>query len=97
MKSIHGNTPHSNADGVNQLNQGVNQMKNLIAKCLDKRSNDSVVEHLVSAEIGGLPYVLNIYATDPQDAINKAMRISVTSWRLASFQQVLDKHTEARA
>lgn len=72
-------------------------MKNLIAKCLDKRSNDSVVEHLVSAEIGGLPHVLNIYATDPQDAINRAMRTSITSWRLATFAQVLAKHTEARA
>ena len=72
-------------------------MKNLIAKCLDKRSNDSVVEHLVSAEIGGLPHLLNIYATDPQDAINRAMRTSITSWRLATFAQVLEKHTELRA
>lgn len=72
-------------------------MKNLIAKCLDKRSNDSVVEHLVNAEIGGLPHVLNIYATDPQDAINRAMRTPITLWRLATFAQVLEKHTEVRA
>ena len=58
-------------------------MKNLRAKCLGLRSNDDVVEHLVSADINGNPYVLNIYATDPQDAIMRAMRTPETSWQPA--------------
>jgi hypothetical protein len=57
-------------------------MNNLRAKCLDPRSSDDYVEHLVSADIDGQPHVLHLYATDPQNAISIAMKTPSTSWKL---------------
>jgi hypothetical protein len=57
-------------------------MKNLMAKCMDPRNPDSMVEHRVTAEIDGRPFYLSIYATDPMHAIQRAQETPPHLWRL---------------
>jgi hypothetical protein len=49
---------------------------------MDKANPAEIVEHQVRCEIDGRPFVLTIYATDPQHAIKRAMETPAHLWRL---------------
>lgn len=57
-------------------------MKNLTARCVDLANPSDMVLHEVRCEIDGRPYVLRLYATDPQHAIKRAMETPTHLWRL---------------
>ena len=57
-------------------------MKDLVARCLGRSSSSDMVLHEVRCQIDGRPYVLGLYATDPQHAIKRAMETPTHLWRL---------------
>ena len=57
-------------------------MNNLTAKCMDPANPDEMVEHQVRCEVDGRPFVMTIYASDPQHAIKRAMKAPDHLWRL---------------
>lgn len=57
-------------------------MNNLTARCMDMANPAEMVEHQVRCDIDGRPYVLTLYATDPQHAIKRAMETPAHLWRL---------------
>lgn len=57
-------------------------MMNLTATCLDTDSNDELVLHRVTSVIDGRPMVVQLYASDPPHAIQRAMEMPQRLWRL---------------
>ena len=57
-------------------------MRNLTATCMDRDNPADMVAHLVRCDIDGRPYLLTLYATDPQHAIKRALETPSHLWRL---------------
>lgn len=56
-------------------------MNNIQAVCLDKTSDADLVLHQVVAEFVGRPFVVQLQASDPQHAIQRAQSMPQHLWK----------------
>jgi hypothetical protein len=56
-------------------------MNNLIGKCVDKSSDADLVMHRVTCEMSGRPFVVELMASDPMHAIQRAKTMPINLWK----------------
>jgi len=56
-------------------------MKTMQSVCLDRTSDAHLVLHQVVAEFGGRPFVVQLQASDPQHAIERARSMPQHLWK----------------
>lgn len=56
-------------------------MNTMQAVCLDKSSSADLVLHQVVADFGGRPFVVQLQASDPQHAIQRAQSMPQNLWK----------------